>query len=298
MPRAHAAVMGHEPTGMPPGAVTRAVAEALREDIGTGDLTAELIREDTPARARVSVREHCILCGTDWFSEVFRQLDAGDIVRWNCADGEPMDAGTAVCTLEGPARALLSGERTALNFLQMLSATATVTRRYVDAVEGTGARILDTRKTLPGLRDAQKYAVRCGGADNHRRGLYDAMLIKENHIAAAGGIRPAVGAGRRRHPSVMLEVEVENLDQLREALACGVDRVLLDNFSLPQLVMAAAERDAHGGPRVALEASGGFGLDEVRAAARTGVDFISVGALTKHLRAVDFSMRFLSPGNR
>ncbi len=273
--------------------ITTAVAEALREDIGSGDLTAELIPRDTPARARVSAREDCILCGSAWFSEVFRQLDAGVAVHWNCGDGDRVEAGTTACTLEGPARVLLTGERTALNFLQFLSATATAARRHVDAVDGTAATILDTRKTIPGFRDAQKYAVRCGGAKNHRHGLYDAILIKENHITAAGGLSAAVRACRRSAPSVMLEVEVESLDELRDALAGGVDRVLLDNFSLEKLTQAVAVRDAHAGPSVALEASGGVDLQGVRAIALAGVDFISVGALTKHVRAVDFSMRML-----
>ena len=269
-----------------------AVAEALREDVGTGDLTAGMIPSDVSAGARVSAREGCILCGASWFSEVFRQLNAAVKVRWNCSDGATVKAGTEVCHLQGPARAMLTGERTALNFLQTLSATATAARRYVDAVAGTGAKILDTRKTIPGLRDAQKYAVRCGGALNHRHGLYDAILIKENHIAAAGGLRLAVEAARQRSPSVLLVVEVEDLGELREALACKVDRVLLDNLSLEEMRQAVKTRDAHHGPRVALEASGGVDLDGVRDMARTGVDYISVGALTKHVRAVDFSMRF------
>lgn len=273
-------------------AIRRNVAAALREDVGAGDVTAQSIPVDATASARVSAREPCILCGTGWFWEVFRQLDAGVSVQWTHTDGDTVEAGSEVCTLEGPARTLLTGERTALNFLQLLSATATSARRYADAVAGTGARILDTRKTIPGLRDAQKYAARCGGVHNHRHGLYDAVLIKENHIAAAGSLRRAVDAARLAAPSAMLEVEVEKLDELRDALACQVDRVLLDNFSLAELRRAVQERDAHDGPRVALEASGGAVLDKIPEMARTGVDFISVGALTKHLRAVDFSMRF------
>ena len=269
------------------------MAEALREDVGDGDLTAELIPADASARARVSAREGCILCGTAWFSEVFRQIDASVAVNWRCSDGEAVAPETDVCRLQGPARALLTGERTALNFLQTLSATATSTRRYVDAVAGTAATILDTRKTIPGLRDAQKYAVRCGGAQNHRHGLYDAILIKENHIAAAGGLRRAVDASRQSAPSVLLEVEVENLGELREALACKVDRVLLDNFSLEEIRQAVKIRDAGDAPRVALEASGSVDLDGVRDIALAGVDYISVGALTKHIHAVDFSMRFV-----
>ena len=274
-------------------AISKAVAQALREDVGTGDLTAELIPPDAAAHARVSVREDCTLCGTAWFSEVFRQLDATVAVRWNRSDGDAVVAGTDVCRLRGPARALLTGERTALNFLQTLSATATAARRYADAVAGTGATVLDTRKTIPGLRAAQKYAVRCGGAQNHRHGLHDAILIKENHIAAAGGLRQAVESSRRRAPSVLLIVEVENLDELREALAHKVDRVLLDNFNPEEMRQAVRARDALEGPPVALEASGGVDLESVRETARTGVDYISVGALTKHVRAVDFSMRFV-----
>ena len=274
-------------------AISKAVAEALREDVGDGDLTAELIPEDASARARASAWEGCVLCGTAWFSEVFRQIDARVTVRWHCSDGEAIAPETDVCHLQGPARALLTGERTALNFLQTLSATATSARRYEDAVAGTGATILDTRKTIPGLRDAQKYAVRCGGAQNHRRGLYDAILIKENHIAAAGGLRHAVNASRQRAPSMLLEVEVENLNELREALACEVDRVLLDNFSLEEIRQAVKVRDAGDGPRVALEASGSVNLEGVRETALAGVDYISVGALTKHIHAVDFSMRFV-----
>ena len=278
---------------IPADAIAKAVAEALREDVGDGDLTAELIPADVAARAQVSARESCILCGTAWFSEVFRQVDASVAVRWHCSEGEAVASETDVCRLQGPARALLTGERTALNFLQTLSATASAAHRYVDAVAGTGATILDTRKTIPGLRDAQKYAVRCGGAQNHRRGLYDAILIKENHIAAAGGLRHAVNASRQRAPSVMLEVEVEDLGELREALTCGVDRILLDNFDLEEISQAVQARDASDGPRVALEASGSVDLDCVRATALAGVDYISVGALTKHVHAVDFSMRFI-----
>ena len=274
-------------------AISKSVAQALREDVGTGDLTAELIPADVAAHARVTARDGCILCGTAWFSRVFRQLDATVTVRWNCSDGSTVTPGTEVCHLRGPARYILTGERTALNFLQTLSATATAARRYVDAVAGTGAKILDTRKTIPGLRDAQKYAVRCGGALNHRQGLYDAILIKENHILAAGGLRRAVETARQGAPSVTLVVEVENLGELREALACKVNRILLDNFSLAEMRQAVKARDAHAGPPVALEASGGVDIGGVRDKARTGVDYISVGSLTKHVHAVDFSMRFV-----
>lgn len=288
--------MGDQSTDLPPDldehVITRTVAGALEEDIGTGDLTAELIDESATRRAEVRAREDCVLCGVPWFNEVFRQLCAWEIVEWHYADGDAIDAGTVVCTLEGPVRVLLTGERTALNFLQLLSATATSTRTYVEAVRNTGARILDTRKTIPGLRSAQKYAVRCGGGENHRQGLYDAILIKENHIAAAGGIEAAVAAGRGKSQGVMLEVEVESLDELREALGSGADRIMLDDFSLSQIKAAVLEREARQ-PSVKLEASGGIDLDAVRAIAETGVDFISIGALTKNTRAIDFSMRLL-----
>ena len=285
----------HEPTELPEGAIEEVVASALREDIGTGDLTAVVIPENTFALAQGQGQ------GT------LRPLRCGVVCRGlsstRCGRGHQLElrqrrprGSRNRCLYAGgaPARALLTGERTALNFLQLLSATATAARRYADAVEGTGATILDTRKTIPGLRDAQKFAVRCGGAENHRHGLYDAILIKENHIAAAGSlVAAAVGACRRRAPAALLEVEVENLDQLREALACGVDRLLLDNFAPEAMREAVSVRDAHAGPRVTLEASGGVALDTVRATALAGVDYISVGALTKHVRAVDFSMRIL-----
>ena len=280
------------PGGLDPHALRRSVAGALEEDLGTGDLTAGLIDEGVVGRAEVRARERCILCGTAWFTEVFRQLCARATVQWHHADGDRVAAGAVVCTLRGSARALLSGERTALNFLQLLSATATRTRTYVQAAQGTRAKILDTRKTIPGLRAAQKYAVRCGGGENHRQGLYDAILIKENHIAAAGSLAAAVAAGRSRDPHVMLEVEVETSEELREALGCGADRIMLDNFTVSQISAAVIERDARA-PGVELEASGGINLDEIRAIGETGVDFISVGALTKHARAIDFSMRLL-----
>lgn len=268
--------------------VERDVRHALIEDIGSGDLTAGLLPATARLASRVICRESAILAGQPWFTETFHQLDPAIGIEWLAKDGDALVADQAVCRLAGPARGMLSGERTALNFLQTLSATATQARRYVDAVAGTSAVILDTRKTLPGLRLAQKYAVRCGGATNHRIGLFDAILVKENHIGAAGSIAAAVSGARERHPGVLLEVEVENRDQLAEAIAAGVDRALLDNFSLPEL--RAAVLDAGG--RIALEASGGVELETVREIAETGVDFISVGALTKHVQAVDFSMRF------
>lgn len=274
--------------GPDPTYVSQTVSTALREDVGSGDLTAQLIPADRTARANVITRENAVLCGTAWFDEVFRQIDARVRVTWSARDADRVRADQQLCTLEGPARALLTGERTALNFLQMLSATATVTRKYVDAVAGTKCRILDTRKTIPGLRVAQKYAVRCGGGTNHRIGLFDAILVKENHIAAAGSIANAVAESRRLNSKVLLEVEVESLTQLREALDARVDRVLPDNFSLDQM----REAVQIAGGRTELEASGNMSLETVRAVAETGVDFISVGGLTKHVRAVDLSMRF------
>lgn len=272
---------------MLPNDIAATVRRALEEDIGAGDLTARLIPEHVTASAELITREDAVLCGTAWFDEVFRQLDTGVRCDWQAHDGEAIHAGQRLCRLTGAARALLSGERAALNFLQTLSATATATRRYADAIRGTNAAILDTRKTLPGLRRAQKYAVVCGGGKNHRLGLYDAVLIKENHIAAAGSIRAALTQARQTGAPV--EIEVENLAQLRAALAAGATHVLLDNFDLAGLRAAVLETAG----RAILEASGGASLDNVRAIAETGVDFISVGALTKHVRAVDLSLRFL-----
>lgn len=272
-----------------PADIADTVRRALAEDVGAGDLTANLIPGATLARAQVISREDAVLCGTAWFDEVFRQLDRKVRVEWNARDGEPVRENQVLCTLAGPARAILTGERSALNFLQTLSGTATATRRYVEAIRGTKAVVLDTRKTLPGLRTAQKYAVRAGGGQNHRMGLYDAILIKENHIAAAGSVAAAVDAARRGAPAgTTVEVEVEDLAQLNEALAAGADRILLDNFSLKRLreaVLASAGR-------ARLEASGGITLENIRAIAETGVDCISIGALTKHVRAVDLSLRF------
>lgn len=266
------------------------VQRALAEDVGSGDLTALLIPHDRLAEARVVSREDAVLCGIAWFDEVFRQLEPRVHVTWSAQDGERVRADQTLCTLAGPARALLTGERTALNFLQTLSGTATLTRRYVEAVHGTSAVILDTRKTLPGLRLAQKYAVTCGGGQNHRMGLYDAILIKENHLQASGSVTAALAAARSvAGADVLVEIEVENLKQLQEALAAGAQRLLLDNFDLSGLRQAVV--DTRG--RARLEASGGITLDNVRAIAETGVDFISVGELTKNLSAIDLSMRFL-----
>ena len=264
------------------------VRSALVEDIGSGDISAELIPADRQAQATVTSREQAIVCGMAWFNAVFAELDSTIRIDWHVRDGDAVAAGEALCTLSGPARALLSGERTALNFLQTLSATATLARRYADAVSGLPTRILDTRKTLPGLRSAQKYAVRTGGCTNHRHGLYDAYLIKENHIAAAGSITEAVMQARRNNPAVLLEVEVENETQLEEALQAGADRLLLDNHSLSALKEAV---DTVAGC-VELEASGNVTLDNVRDIALTGVDFISTGSLTKNIKAIDLSMIF------
>lgn len=265
------------------------VKAALAEDVAGGDLTARLIPETGRAHARVISRESAILCGTAWFEEVFRQLDPGVVVSWKTADGERIHADQLLCELEGSARSLLTGERTALNFLQTLSAVATRTRFFVDAVAGTRAAILDTRKTLPGLRVALKYAVKCGGGTNHRMGLYDGVLIKENHIAAAGGIAQAMSQAKEVAQGRPVQIEVETLDQLQQALAAGARLILLDNFDVNGL--REAVRLTSG--RAALEASGGVNLESVRAIAETGVDRISIGTLTKDVHAVDLSMRFL-----
>jgi nicotinate-nucleotide pyrophosphorylase (carboxylating) len=271
--------------------IARQVAAALAEDLGQGDVTAALVPPTQQARARIVAREPAILCGTDWVDATFAQLDSGIGLDWQARDGEPVTADTTVLRLEGLARPLLTGERTALNFLQTLSATATAAHRYVEAVAGTGCRILDTRKTLPGLRLAQKYAARCGGAQNHRLGLYDMVLIKENHIVAAGSIGSAVAAARRNSPGVPVEVEVETLAELDQALAAGADVVMLDELSLDDMRTAVA-RNRSQSNRAKLEASGSVTLASVRAIAETGVDYISIGGITKHVQAVDLSMRF------
>jgi nicotinate-nucleotide pyrophosphorylase (carboxylating) len=275
---------------LPPRAVIEDdVRRALAEDIGPGDLTAQLV-PDAQAHAELVTRENAVLCGTAWFDEVFRQLDARVRITWLKHDGDRITDNAVLCHLDGSARALLTGERSALNFLQTLSGTATLTARYADALHGTHTKVLDTRKTLPGLRRAQKYAVACGGGRNHRLGLYDAVLIKENHIAATGSVTAALALARTVVATgIPVEIEVENLDQLREAISAGATHVLLDNFDLAGL--AAATRATAG--RATLEASGGITLDNLRAVAETGVDFISIGSLTKHLHAIDFSLRFL-----
>jgi nicotinate-nucleotide pyrophosphorylase (carboxylating) len=276
------------PAPPPHAHVREDVARALAEDIGTGDVTAALIDAEAHARAHIICREDAVLAGEPWADECFRQLDSDVRISWRHHDGDRVGADAVLCELEGNARALVAGERNALNFLQTLSGTATVTRTYVDAVAGTRARILDTRKTIPGLRLAQKYAVRCGGGHNHRIGLYDAILIKENHVAAAGGVANAIRAARTASPGVFLDCEVESLDELRAAIEAGADRVLLDEFTDAMLREAVALAAG----RVPLEVSGSVNLERVRAIAETGVDCISIGALTKHVRAVDLSMRF------
>lgn len=262
------------------------ITHYLAEDVGGGDLTAAIIPPATQAMARVVTREAMVLCGQAWFDAVFRRLSGDVEIQWLCNEGDDVVAGSELCRLQGPARALLTGERTALNLLQTLSATATGARRYAQAVAGTGCKVLDTRKTLPGLRRAQKYAVHCGGCANHRIGLFDAILIKENHIIAAGSIGAAISQARAIS-DVMVEVEVESLDELREALAARPDRIMLDNFPLEELHRAVAINNG----QVELEASGNIGLDTIRDVAETGVDYISIGALTKNVIAVDLSMR-------
>ena len=275
---------------LPLAAVREDARRALREDIGGGDVSARLLPEAAQACAAVTAREECVLCGRDWFEEVFRALDERVVVRWRVEEGALTTAGQAVCELRGPVRGLLSGERSALNFLQLLSGVATRVREMAAAIRGTSAQLLDTRKTLPGLRLAQKYAVRVGGGSNHRMGLYDAVLLKENHIAAAGGIRAALRAASSAETSLPVTVEVRNLDELAQALDAGARWVMLDNFSLEQMAAAVRERDRQGRD-VILEASGGIDRSRIAAVAATGVDRISCGDLTKNVRACDFSMR-------
>jgi len=264
------------------------VANALREDIGNGDLTARLVPATTAASARVISRESAVICGRPWVDAVFNQLDAGVKMEWHVAEGMRVAANEAVFSVHGNARVLLTAERSALNFLQTLSGVATTARRYADLVRHTRVKLLDTRKTLPGLRLAQKYAVQCGGCHNHRIGLYDAYLIKENHIAACGGVTAAVTTARQASAGVPVEVEVQTLAELEEALAAAADIVMLDNFSLDQIRVAVEQTRG----RARLEASGGLDDHSLVAVAETGVDYISIGALTKHVRAIDFSMLF------
>ncbi len=274
----------------PVGEIQRQVAGAIAEDVGDGDLTAALLPDELAAQAQVIAREPGVICGVSWFDEVFRQIDADVRIRWQVADGDRVKENQQLCLIEGSARSLLTSERTALNFLQSLSGTATMASRYARAVAGTGVRILDTRKTIPGLRLAQKYAVRCGGGHNHRIGLYDAILVKENHIQAAGSIAAVLQRAQQDFPDVESEIEVESLQELQQALDAGAKRVLLDNFSIGDLHIAVALN--HG--RARLEVSGGVTIEGIRELAGTGVDDISVGALTKHLQAFDLSMLFIS----
>lgn len=272
--------------------ITTNVRIALAEDLGhgdrQGDLTAELIPAETQAQARVIVRENAIICGQAWFNEVFNQVDPDVKITWHCQDGDQVEADQLLCEIQGQARAILTAERSALNFLQTLSATATATARYVTALGDSTTELLDTRKTLPGLRLAQKYAVKCGGGRNHRLGLYDAILIKENHIMACGGIAQAVKQAKKQHPSVLVEVETENLDELRQALEAQADIIMLDNFSIDMINQAVKLNNG----QAKLEVSGNVELDQLAMLGSTGVDFISTGAITKHIRAIDLSMRF------
>jgi nicotinate-nucleotide pyrophosphorylase (carboxylating) len=272
-----------------PDVIAANVRAALAEDVGTGDLSAHLVPAAQTARACVITREHAIVCGQAWVNEVFRQLDPEVVVTWHCADGEAVEVNQALFELAGRARSLLTGERAALNFLQLLSGTATRCRHFADLIEGLPAKLLDTRKTIPGLRIAQKYAVSCGGCHNHRIGLYDAFLIKENHIAACGSITAAIRTAREQAPGKPVEVEVESMTQLAEALEARADSVMLDNFDLQQMREAVALTAG----RTLLEASGGVNESTLRAIAETGVDYISIGTLTKDCKAIDLSMRMV-----
>ncbi len=272
-----------------PRAINEQVKIALQEDIGQQDLTADLIPVDAIANATLISREPATLCGTQWLDEVFAQLDPSITIDWHFSDGDRVNADDVLCTLQGSARNLLTGERAAMNFIQTLSATATLARHYADQVSGIDVQVLDTRKTIPGLRLAQKYAVTCGGCFNHRVGLYDGILIKENHINAAGSIANAVEQARQLHPNVAIEVEVETFDELQQALDAKTDIILLDNFDIPALKKAVAINQG----QAKLEASGGISIDKLRAIAETGVDRISIGALTKDIQAIDLSMRFV-----
>jgi len=269
-----------------------AVTNALAEDIGSGDLTASLVDAEEIVGATIVARESLVLCGQHWVDEVFAQLDDAVVIDWYVGDSQTAEANDVICKLVGPARSLLSGERTALNFLQTLSSTATITSKYVKAVEGSKTRILDTRKTLPGLRLAQKYAVICGGGMNHRVGLFDAILIKENHIKSAGSITAALKLAQDSNAEVLIEVEVESHEELLEALDAGATRILLDNFSIEELRQAVELNKNYGYTAAALEASGNITLDSISAIAATGVDYISTGAITKNVDAIDFSMLF------
>ncbi len=274
-----------------PQNISTQVKLALQEDIATGDVTADLIPKENQSSATVLCRDDAILSGVAWFNEVFNQIDVNVKIKWNFKDGDQIKANSILCTLSGNARAILSGERAALNFVQTLSATATLTNQFVTKISGTKTKILDTRKTLPNLRDAQKYAVLCGGGKNHRIGLYDMILIKENHIMAAGSISEAVAQAKVLHPSIKVEVETENLEEFREASKAGADIIMLDNFDLKHMCEAVEENKTKG-RKIKLEASGGVNLKTVSGIAETGIDFISVGQITKDIYAIDLSMRF------
>lgn len=269
-------------------AIQQQVQQALTEDIGSGDITAELIPTGKEVEGYVVCREQAILCGQAWFNEVFQQLDSQISIQWHFKDGDSLQKNDRICSITGKARPILTGERAALNFIQTLSGVATTTARYVSQLAGTQCRLLDTRKTIPGLRLAEKYAVRCGGGVNHRMGLYDAYLIKENHIRAAGSISKAIQTARQKQPGAWIEVEVENLDELQQAIDARAERILLDNMDLATLEKAVSITQH----RAELEASGGIELARLPAIAATGVDFISTGAITKHLQATDFSLCF------
>lgn len=286
-----------------PSDIADVVALALKEDIGAGDLTAQLLPTDSQANGRVITRDAAIFCGKAWFNEVFKQLDEGIQIHWQVEDGDSVQPDDVLCTFSGPAQALVTGERTALNFLQTLSGTATTANRFAKRIQGTKATVRDTRKTLPGLRTAQKYAVACGGCMNHRMGLYDAILIKENHIMAAGSIAAAVAqakvvaAARSQETGqpVPIEVEVESIEEMDQAVLAGAELVLVDNFSIPLLNKAAAANNTHrrfNRSQAKVEASGGITWENARSIADTGVDYLAVGTLTKDLQSVDLSMRF------
>lgn len=265
------------------------VARALAEDVGDGDISVQLIDAEQSLQTRLLLREDAVLCGRAWVDECFRQCDQSISLQWHAKDGDFVEAGTVICEISGPARPILTAERTALNYLQTLSATATITRYFAELIKHTRCRVLDTRKTIPHLRMAQKYAVKCGGGVNHRIGLFDAFLIKENHLAACGSIATAVERARSLNPEALLEVEVESLDELEQAIACKVDRALLDNFTIEQTRRAVEINSA----RIQLEASGNITEQSLVEIAETGVDFVSIGALTKNIRAVDFSLRYV-----
>ncbi len=271
-----------------PANISDQVKRALTEDIGTGDVTADLIPKENTSTAKVVCRDDAILVGVAWFNEVFHQIDENVEINWNFKDGDHVTANDVLCNLSGNSRSILSGERAALNFTQTLSATATQTNRYVKLISHTKTKVLDTRKTIPNMRDAQKYAVLCGGGKNHRIGLYDMILIKENHIMAAGSITAAVSQAKQLHPKIRVEVETENLEEFREASKAGADVIMLDDFDLKTMRIAVEENDG----KIDLEASGGVNLDTILPIAETGVDFISVGQITKDVYAVDLSMRF------